>query len=46
MELIAARGGNLLNASDLARDAGLNNVTFTRYLDLLRALYLVYTLPA
>lgn len=44
--LIAARSGNLLNASDLARDAGLNNVTFTRYLDLLRALYLVQTLPA
>jgi uncharacterized protein len=44
--LIAARSGNLLNASDLARDAALNNVTFTRYLDLLRALYLVQTLPA
>lgn len=44
--LIAARSGNLLNASDLARDAALNNVTFTRYLDLLRALYLVHTLPA
>ena len=44
--LITARSGNLLNASDLARDAALNNVTFTRYLDLLRALYLVHTLPA
>lgn len=46
LTLLATRSGNLLNASDLARDAGLNNVTLTRYLDLLRALFLVDTLPA
>ncbi|BDP42612.1 hypothetical protein DAETH_25810 [Deinococcus aetherius] len=46
LTLLAARAGNLLNASDLGRDAALNNVTLTRYLELLRALYLVDTLPA
>lgn len=46
LSLLAARSGNLLNASDLARDAGLNNMTVTRYVDLLRALFLVDTLPA
>ncbi|WP_293909665.1 ATP-binding protein [Deinococcus sp.] len=46
LTLLADRSGNLLNTSDLARDAGLNNVTLSRYTDLLRALYLVYTLPA
>ncbi|MDL2344253.1 ATP-binding protein [Deinococcus sp. MIMF12] len=46
LTLLALRSGNLLNASDLARDAGLNNVTLTRYVDLLRALFLVDTLPA
>ncbi len=46
LALLAARTGNLLNFSDLARDAGLNNVTATRYHDLLRALYLVDPLPA
>lgn len=46
LTLLAARAGNLLNNSDLARDANLNNVTLTRYTSLLRALYLVDTLPA
>lgn len=46
LTLLATRSGSLLNASDLARDAGLNNQTLTRYADLLQALYLVGRLPA
>ena len=46
LSLLATRSGNLLNFSDLGRDANLNNVTLGRYTDLLRALYLVDMVPA
>ncbi|WP_027482214.1 ATP-binding protein [Deinococcus pimensis] len=46
LALLAMRAGKLLNATDLARDLGSNNVTTSRYVDLLRAVYLVDTLPA
>ncbi|MFK7604374.1 ATP-binding protein [Deinococcus sp. SM5_A1] len=46
LSLLATRSGNLLNFSDLGRDANLNNVTLGRYTGLLRALYLVDTVPA
>lgn len=46
LSLLATRSGNLLNLSDLGRDANLNSVTLGRYTELLRALYLVDTLPA
>lgn len=46
LSLLATRSGNLLNLSDLGRDANLNNVTLGRYTELLRALYLVDLVPA
>lgn len=44
LENLAARAGGLLNYADLARDAGLNQVTFKRYFTLLQAIFLVFTL--
>lgn len=43
LEILAARAGGLLNYADLARDAGLNQVTLKRYFTLLQAIFLVRT---
>ncbi|MGV8048881.1 MAG: ATP-binding protein [Anaerolineaceae bacterium] len=45
MELLALRSANVLNQSDLARDAGLSQSTTHRYLNLLETTYLFYRLP-
>jgi uncharacterized protein len=46
LRLLASRAGGPLNLSTLARETGLPHTTVTRYVDLLRALYLVQTVPA
>lgn len=46
MELLALRSGQLLNQSDLARDAGLSQPTSHRYLNLLETTHLFERLPA
>jgi hypothetical protein len=43
--LLALRTGQVVNASHLARDAGLPNTTARRYVDLLRQTYQVWFLP-
>ncbi len=44
--LLASRSGNLLNKTDVARDAGINLKTFDNYLELLKLVYQVDLLPA
>lgn len=44
--LLAARSGQTLNVSGLSRDTGIAHTTLTRYLDLLRALFLLQLVPA
>jgi predicted AAA+ superfamily ATPase len=46
MRMAALRSGNVLNQSELARDAGLTQPTTHRYLNLLEASYLLHRLPA
>jgi len=46
MELAALRSGQILNQSELARDAGISQATAHRYLDLLEASHLFERLPA
>jgi len=46
MELLALRSGQLLNQSDVARDAGISQPTIHRYLNLLEATHLFERLPA
>jgi predicted AAA+ superfamily ATPase len=46
MELLALRTGQLLNQSELARDARLSQPTVHRYLNLLETTYLFERLPA
>jgi uncharacterized protein len=46
MELLALRSGQLLNQSDLARDAGLSQPTAHRYINLLESTHLFERLPA
>lgn len=46
MELVALRSAQLLNQSELARDAGLSQPTAHRYLNLLETTYLFERLPA
>lgn len=46
LALVAARSGTLVNFSNLASDAGLPQTTLRRYFEVLRALYLVDTVPA
>lgn len=41
---VSDRAGGLLNYADLARDAGMNQVTFKRYFTLLQAIFLVQTI--
>lgn len=45
LRLLANRAGCLLNNADLARDAGLNAVTFNNYKTLLKMLFLVIEVP-
>jgi predicted AAA+ superfamily ATPase len=44
LTLVALRTGNLLNAADLARDAGLSNTTARRYLGLLQQTFQIFLL--
>lgn len=44
LEVLSSRAGGLLNYADLARDAGMNQVTFKRYFTLLQAIFLVQPL--
>ncbi len=46
MEFLALRNGQILNQSEVARDAGLPQPTVHRYLTLLETTYLVERLPA
>ncbi len=46
MELLALRSGQMLNQSDLARDAGLSQPTVHRYLNLLETTHLFERVPA
>lgn len=46
MELLALRTGQILNQSDLARDAGLSQPTVHRYLNLLETSHLFERVPA
>lgn len=46
MELLALRSGQLLNQSEVARDARLSQSTVHRYLNLLEATHLLERLPA
>lgn len=46
MALLALRSGQLLNQSDVGRDAGLSQPTIHRYLNLLEATYLFERVPA
>jgi len=45
MELLALRNGQLLNQSEVARDAGISQPTVHRYLNLLETTYLLERLP-
>ena len=46
LQLLAVRNGASLNVSSLARDCGIAHTTLTRYIDLLRKLYLIQIVPA
>ncbi len=46
MQLLALRTGQLLNQSEVARDAALSQPTTHRYINLLEATYLLQRLPA
>lgn len=46
MELVALRSGQLINQSEIARDAGLSQPTIHRYLNLLETTHLFDRLPA
>lgn len=46
LALVASRTGDSLNVSSLSRSSGIAQTTLTRYLDLLRALFLIQTVPA
>jgi predicted AAA+ superfamily ATPase len=44
--LLAARAGSTLNIASLARDTGIAHTTLTRYIDLLRSIFLIRFVPA
>jgi predicted AAA+ superfamily ATPase len=46
LQRLAARNGTTLNLSSLSREVGIPHSTLTRYVDLLRTLFLVQTIPA
>jgi len=45
LSLLALRNGSALNVSSLSRDTGIAPTTLTRYLDLLKALFLLQSVP-
>lgn len=45
LQLLAARAGGLLNDAALARDAGLNVMTYRRYRTLFNQLFIILTIP-
>ncbi|HUT52669.1 MAG TPA: ATP-binding protein [bacterium] len=45
MAALASRAGSLMNQSELARDLGLNQMTFRRYFSLLEAIFMVRVVP-
>ena len=45
IKVIAARAGGLLNDASLARDAGLNVMTFRRYRTVLTQMFLIHSVP-
>lgn len=46
LNLVAARSGETVNVISLSRDTGIPNTSLHRYLDLLRAVFLVQSVPA
>lgn len=46
LAMIASRSANLINVSDLSRDLKISNVTVGRYLNFLKQVYLVKSLPS
>lgn len=46
LNLLAARSGQTLNISSLGVETGIPHTTLTRYIDLLKALYLIQLIPA
>lgn len=46
VRLLAARSGTIHNAAEMGRSIGMNGVTLARYLGVMEALFLVWTLPA
>lgn len=45
LRLLASRAGSTLNVSSLARDTGIPNTSLHRYLDLLKAVFLIHHVP-
>ena len=45
LKLLASRAGTTLNVSSLARDTGIPNTSLHRYLDLLKAVFLIHHVP-
>lgn len=45
LKLLASRSGDALNVSGLSRDTGIPNTSLHRYLDLLKAVFLVHHVP-
>ncbi|MBI5346718.1 MAG: ATP-binding protein [Chlamydiae bacterium] len=45
LTLLASRVGGLLNTEELSRSLKLSSMTLARYMDLLKALFLIYLLP-
>ncbi len=45
LRVLAARSGDTINVAAMSRETGIAATTLTRYLDLLRALFLLVTLP-
>lgn len=46
LQLLADRNGATLNVASLSRDTGIAHTTLTRYLDLLKTIYLLQLVPA
>lgn len=46
LSLLAARAGSTMNTSSLARDTGIAHTTLTRYLSLLKTIFLIMDVPA
>lgn len=46
LRLLAARAGEALNVVSLSRDTGIPNTSLHRYLDLLKAVFLLHNVPA